>query len=150
MVWDKPDFPSALEDPDTMLFDFDRDIIQSTTRNPARRFFRYLSLYNRDEYAKGLSIYMSRNSIVGLGAHFTRTSQFSGHQYGCELYFPLYDGEQIAYAWLRISSSLSPAFAEPALVVSFYQFLISLLLISLARFKRVRESTPLGRIFNHI
>ncbi|KAL3417177.1 hypothetical protein PVAG01_11177 [Phlyctema vagabunda] len=91
--------------------------MQSTIRNPKRRFLRYLSLYDGDEYAKGFSVYMSRNSIVGLGAHFTRTAQFSGHQHGCELYFPLCDGEQIAYAWLRIPNVLSSAFAEPALVI---------------------------------
>jgi len=120
VVWDKPDFPSALEDPDAMLFNYDRDIMQSTTRNPKRRFFRCLSLYNRDEYAKGLSIYLSLNEIVGLGAHFTQTSQFSGNKYGYELYFPLYNKEQIAYAWLRFPNSFTPAIAVPALVVSFY------------------------------
>ncbi|KAK0119426.1 hypothetical protein ONS95_010878 [Cadophora gregata] len=113
LQWDKPEFPSALEDPDATLFDFDRDIVHSTTRDPRRRFFRYLSVFDQGECIKGLSVYMSRNSIVGLGAHFTRRSQFSGHQCGCELYFPLHDGEQIAYAWLRFPN----AFAEPALMI---------------------------------
>lgn len=115
MVWDKSDFSSALEDPDAVLFDFDRDIVLSTTRNAKRRFFRHLSLHNRDEYATGLSVYLSTNSIISLKVHFTRSSHCSGNQSGCELYFPLYDDEQIAYAWLRLPN----AFAEPALVVSF-------------------------------
>lgn len=117
VVWDRLDFPSALEDPDAALFDFDRDIMQSATIHPKRRFFRYLSLINEGEYANGLSIYMSRSSVVGLGAHFTRTSQFSGNRCGCELYFSLDLRERIAYAWLRIVNSRSAAFATPALAI---------------------------------
>jgi hypothetical protein len=97
-VWDQPDFPSTLLDPDAALFDFNRDIVRSTTIAPERRFFRYLSLYNEDEYTKGLSIYVSRRGIVGLEAHFTQTSRLSGYRSGCALHFPLYPKERIAYA----------------------------------------------------
>lgn len=121
VVWDQPDFPSTLDDLDAALFDFDRDIMHSNFTAPERRFFRYLSLYSGDEYIKSLSIYVSGHGIVGLEAHFARTSRLSGYRSGCELYFPLWPEEWIAYAWLRIVNSPSPAFAAPALIVSFYQ-----------------------------
>ncbi len=119
-MWDQPGFPSTLDDPDATLFDFNRDIMRSTVTAPKRRFFRHLSLYSGDEYIKGLSIHVSGHGIVGLEAHFTRTSQFSGYRSGCEIYFPLHPEERITYAWLRIVNSRSLAFAAPALVVSFY------------------------------
>jgi hypothetical protein len=83
-----------------------------------RRFFRYLSLCNDDEYIKGLTIYQIGNGIVGLEAHFTQTSQLSGCRSDCALYFPLCPNERIAYAWLRILNFDSLAWAAPALVVS--------------------------------
>jgi len=123
VVWDRPDFPSSLLDPDAALFDLDRDIIRSITSAPKRRFFRYLPLYCGDEYTKGISIHVSGRGIVGLETHFTRTSQLSGYRSGCALHFPLCPGERIAYAWLRIVNSPSCAFGAPALMVSFYQLL---------------------------
>lgn len=129
MVWDQPDFPSVLRDPDIALFDFDRDIIRSTTIAPQRRFFRYLSLYGEEEYTKGLSIYVSGHGIIGFEAHFKRTSRLSGYRSGCALHFPLCPEEMIAYAWLRIVNSNSPAFAAPALMVGLYQLSSRLLLI---------------------
>jgi hypothetical protein len=120
VLWDQPDFPSSLDDPDAALFDFERDIMRSTATAPKRRFFRHLSLYSGDEYIKGLSIYVSVHGIVGLEAHFTETSRFSGCRSGCPLYFPLSPGERIAYAWLRIYNAPSLVFAAPALTVSFY------------------------------
>lgn len=122
MVWDKPDFPATLVDPDAVLFDFDRDILHSTPIPPERRFFRYLSLYRGDEYTKGLSIYVSGNGIVGLEAHFASTSRLSGYRSGRVLHFPLYPKERIAYAWIRILTYYgSSAFVNPALMVGSYQ-----------------------------
>lgn len=120
MVWDQPNFPSTLPDPDAALFDFDRDIAHSTTVAPVRRFFRHLSLYCRDEYINGISIHVAGRGIVGLEAHFAQTSRLSGYRSGCPLYFPLYLEERISYAWLRIFNSPSSAFAAPALTVSFH------------------------------
>jgi hypothetical protein len=120
VVWDQPDFPSTLLDPDATLFDFDRDIIRSVATSAERRFFRYLSLYLKDEYTRGLSVYVSGNGIVGLEVHFTRISRLSGYRSGCALHFSLCPDERIAYVWLRVVNSPSSAFAAPALAVSIY------------------------------
>jgi len=120
VLWDQADFPFTLDDPDANLFDFDRDIIHSATTASKRRFFRHLSLYSGNEYIKGLCIYVSVQGIVGLEAHFTQTSHYSGYRSGCRLYIPLSPGEQIAYAWLRIYYARSIIFGAPALTVSFH------------------------------
>jgi hypothetical protein len=103
-----------------MLFDFSRDILGAGRGNmtPKRRFFRYLPLYSSDEYTRGLTVYFTGHGIVGIEAHFTRSSQLSGCRQGCSLYFPLYLEERIAHTWLRIINSSSLAFAAPALTVS--------------------------------
>lgn len=150
MVWDQPDFPTTLLNPDVTLFDFNRDIVRSTIIAPERRFFRYLSLYSEDEYMKGLSVYVSSHGIVGLEAHFTSTSRVTGYRSGCALHFPLDPTERVAYAWLRIVNSPSPAFAAPALTVGFYRPLSQTLLTRFTRFKQhLEESTPLDRTFYH-
>jgi hypothetical protein len=118
-VWDWPDFPSTLFDPESALFDFRRDILHSTTEVPRRCFLRYLSLYCEMEYTNGLTVYMSTRGIVGLEAHFTRTSRLSGSRHGCALHFPLCAQERIVYTWLRIVNSISPAFIAPVLTVGF-------------------------------
>ncbi|KAF8847815.1 hypothetical protein BDZ45DRAFT_308153 [Acephala macrosclerotiorum] len=97
VVWDWPDFPSTLLDPESALFDFRRDILHSITEVPRRRFFRYLSLYCGVEYTNGLTVYVSTHGIVGLEAYFTRTSRLSGSRHGCTLYFPLCAQERIVY-----------------------------------------------------
>src|SRR6266480_3262525 len=101
-MWDQADVPPSLIDPDAALFDFDRDILGFRHPVAKRRFFRYLSLHNDDEYASGLTAYISATGIVGLEAHFTRTSRLSGCRNGCVLHFPFLPNEWIAYAWLRI------------------------------------------------
>jgi len=129
------------------LFDFNRDIL-SITKAPTRHFFRYISLYNGYEHIKGLTIYNSVSGIVGLEAYFNRGLQLSGYRTGCALHFPLHAKERIAYAWLRIINSNSPAFAEPALIVGFFQFLSRSLLTQVTRSRRhLEECIPLGHIF---
>ncbi|KAH6692790.1 hypothetical protein BKA61DRAFT_281285 [Leptodontidium sp. MPI-SDFR-AT-0119] len=117
VVWDQPNFPCTLLDPDAALFDFDRDIIRSVPISAERRFFRYLSLYFKNEYTRGLSVYISGRGIVGLEVHFTCVSRLSGHRSGCALHFSLFPDERIAYVWLRVVNSPSSAFAAPALVI---------------------------------
>lgn len=96
-MWDQLDFPSTLLDLDATLFDFDRDIIRSVPTSAKRLFFRYLSLHLKDEYIRGLSVYVSGHSIVGLEVHFTRVSRLLGYRKGCALYFSLCLDERIAY-----------------------------------------------------
>ncbi|KAH9208844.1 hypothetical protein DL95DRAFT_32875 [Leptodontidium sp. 2 PMI_412] len=117
VVWDQDDFPSTLLDPDVTLFDFDRDVIRSVPRSAKQLFFRYLSLCFKDEYTRGLSVYVSGHGIVGLEAHFSRVSRLSGYRRGCALHFSLCPDERIAYVWLRVVNSPSSAFAAPALVI---------------------------------
>lgn len=124
-MWDQPNFPSIV-DPATLLFDYGRDISGSripVTKTPKRRFFRYLPLYSGDEYINGLTVYTNGGSIVGLEAHFGRTSQLSGFRIGCPQYFPLQLNEQIAYAWLRIYDIDSLALNQRSLVVSYVRSL---------------------------
>lgn len=121
---------------------------RSNTANHGRRFLRYISLYNGAEYISGLTLYHGPSGIVGLEAHFTRTSQLSGNRDGCALYFPLYPEEKIAYTWLCIISPPSPAFYSPTLTVSSQQICYRLLLISSFRSKQLLDGlTHLGRIF---
>jgi hypothetical protein len=145
-LWDRP---SSLLDPGATLFDFHRDIMgysRSTTANPSRRFWRYISLYNGAEYISGLTLYHDLSGIVGLEAHFTRTSQLSGNRDGCALYFSLYPEEKIAYTWLRILNFSAPY--SLALTVSSQQICCQLLLISSFRSKQLLDGlTHLGRIF---
>ncbi|PBP19331.1 hypothetical protein BUE80_DR009929 [Diplocarpon rosae] len=116
-MWDQAGFPSTLLDPDATLFDFERDVIRSVPRSTKRRFFRYLSLFSKDEYTRGLSVYFSGHGIVGLEVHFSRVSKLSGYREGCELHLSLCPGERIARVWLRTVNSPSTAFAAPALVI---------------------------------
>jgi hypothetical protein len=122
-----------------------------TTANHSRRFLRYISLYNGAEYISGLTLYHGPSGIVGLEAHFTRTSQLSGNRDGRALYFPLYPEEKIAYTWLRIINFPSLAFYSPALTVSSQQICYRLLLISSFRSKQPLDGPAhLGRIFCQI
>jgi hypothetical protein len=120
-MWDQPNFPSIV-DPEIGLFDYGRDITGSrspVSKTPKRRFFRYLPLYGGDEYINGLTVYTINPSIVGLEAHFRRSSRLSGFRSGCPQYFPLQPNERIAYAWLRIYDIDSLAFNQRSLVVSY-------------------------------
>lgn len=151
VMWDRPDFPFTLLDPNGTLFDFRRDILRTITKGPPRRrFFRYLPLYCEKEYASGLTVYISTHGIIGLEAYFTRTSQLSGSRRGCALHFPLRAQERIVYTWLRIVNSISPAFIAPMLAVGLYWPLSQFLLILFIRFKRhMEESIHLDHIFYH-
>jgi hypothetical protein len=123
---DQPLIPTCQDQlftyPNAAIFNFGRNVrVFDPPLIPTcqRRFFRYLSLYNGDEYIKGLTIYQTNNNIIGLEAHFTQTSQLSGCRIGSAIYFPLAPNERIAYAWLRVIDFNSPlAWAPPALVVS--------------------------------
>jgi hypothetical protein len=123
VMWDCPDFPCVLSDPESTLFNFHRDILRSVTDIPQRCFFRYLPLYCKMEHTNGLTVYVSTRGIVGLEAHFTRSSRMSGSRHGCALYFPLCTQERIVYTWLRIVNSPSPVFIAPMLTVRFSQLL---------------------------
>ena len=150
-MWDQADFPCALVDPDVALFDFDRDISRSVRRFVKRRFFRYLSLCYKDEYTRGLSVYVSANGIVGLEVHFTRISRLSGSRRGCALHFSLFADEHIVHVWLRVINSSSSTSAAPALVVSICQLLHSLLLIGCSRLKpHVEDCIPLDPTSHHL
>lgn len=119
ILWDQPDIPSLLPNPDEALFDFRRDIIRSsrlTRRQP--RCFGYLPLLNDNEYVNGLTVYLSGNGMVGMESHFTKVSRLIGGRNGCPKYFPFDSGEQIAFTWLRIINVQSYAFAAPTVTVS--------------------------------
>ncbi len=123
-MWDQPNFPSAIVDPKTSLFDYHRDLagFSSTVSNtPKRRFFRYLPLYSCDEYFTGLTVYTTSVSVVGLEAHFRRGSRLLGFRIGCPQHFPLQANERIAYAWLRIYDIESLGFNQRSLAVSYVQ-----------------------------
>ena len=83
------------------------------------RFFGCLPLYIGNVYISGLTVYISRNGIIRLEAHFAGTSQLSGSLNSCPNYFLLYLSEYIAYAWLYIINSPSSIFAAPILTVSY-------------------------------
>jgi len=117
VVWDQADFPSTLLDPDATLFDFDRDVMHFEPRSAQRRFFRYLSLWSKDEYTRGISVYISGHGIVGLEVHFTSFSRLSGTRKGCTLHLSFCPDERIAHVWLRVLNTPSSAFATPALVI---------------------------------
>ncbi|KAF4619056.1 hypothetical protein G7Y89_g14789 [Cudoniella acicularis] len=120
ILWNQPDIPTSFSAPEAALFDFDRDIIGSsrpTLQNPQPRYFEYLSLFSGNEHINGLTVYLSGNGMVGLEAHFTRTSQLLGSRDGCSKYLPLDPSERIALTWLRIVNSRSPAFAAPTLTI---------------------------------
>jgi len=151
VVWDQADFPSTLLDPDATLFDFDRDVMHFEPRSAQRRFFRYLSLWSKDEYTRGISVYISGHGIVGLEVHFTSFSRLSGTRKGCTLHLSFCPDERIAHVWLRVLNTPSSAFATPALVVSIWYLLHLLLLICHARLKQhVEDCTPLDRTFDHL
>jgi hypothetical protein len=127
-MWDQPNFPSAIVNPKTALFDYNRDVagFSSTVRKtPKRRFFRYVSLYSCDEYITGLTVYTTSGSVVGLEAHFGRSSRLWGFRVGCPQHFPLRANKRIAYAWLRIYDIESLGFNQRSLVVSYVQPYIS-------------------------
>ncbi|RDL41647.1 uncharacterized protein BP5553_01626 [Venustampulla echinocandica] len=114
-LWDHPSPPSV--NPDAAIFDFERDIIGSIRpdKAPRKRFYRYLPLLQGNEYVSGLTIYLTGNGILGLEAHFTKTSHLSGCRKGCAIHFSLHPRERIVYAWLRTLDLPSPALAIPTL-----------------------------------
>ncbi|CZT42360.1 uncharacterized protein RSE6_02229 [Rhynchosporium secalis] len=119
ILWDQPDIPDTLCDPDKELFDFKRDISLSYER-PKRRqlsYFGYLPLFSDNEYVTDLTVYVSRNGIVGIESHFTKRSRLIGDRNGCPKYFPFHSGEQIAFTWLCIINSDSYAFAAPTVTI---------------------------------
>lgn len=122
ILWDQIAVPSSLSEPNATLFDFDRDINKESScylqpSPTSARLFRYLSLYNKDEYVKGLTVFVSGNGISGIQAHFTKKSFFSGSRNGCARYFLLGADERIIYVWLRIILSSFAVLAQPSLVV---------------------------------
>lgn len=64
----------------------------------------------------GLAMYHSGNGIVGLEAHFTRSSRLSGSRRGCPIYFPLGSKERIDFVWRRVYNK-SPVQKAPTLIV---------------------------------
>jgi hypothetical protein len=71
-----------------------------STPNP--QFFRCLPLQNKNRYAKGMTVYISDEGIVGLEAHFDNHSQISGLRRGCAFYYQFHATEQIAYVWIHV------------------------------------------------
>ncbi|XMA10555.1 hypothetical protein WAI453_003346 [Rhynchosporium graminicola] len=119
ILWDQPDIPDTLCDPDKELFDFKRDISPSYER-PKRRqlsYFGYLPLFSDNEYVTGLTVYVSGNGIIGIESHFTKRSRLIGDRNGCPKYFPFHSGEQIAFTWICIINSDSYAFAAPTVTI---------------------------------
>jgi hypothetical protein len=65
------------------------------------QFFRYLPLHVKNRYAKGITVYISDDGILGLEAHFDNHSRMSDLRSGYALYFHFRPTEQIAYIWIR-------------------------------------------------
>jgi hypothetical protein len=118
-LWDRPDFPTSLTDPDKAMFSFiGRETIYGYIM-PEQRFFRYLPLRSNTLYTSGLTIYWQGNGMVGLEAQFKGASSYlSGSRHGVALHYPLSPGEQVAYVWLRIIPGPSYLFATPSFTVS--------------------------------
>ncbi|KAE8440308.1 hypothetical protein EG329_009453 [Mollisiaceae sp. DMI_Dod_QoI] len=115
ILWDQPTVPVSLTLPRTANLHSDQprpDLISS----PQTRYFRYLPLLEGNEYATGLAMYHSGNGIVGLEAHFTRTSRLSGSRNGCPIYFPLGSKERIDFVWRRVQNTSSVQ-ATPSLTI---------------------------------
>jgi hypothetical protein len=112
IMWDRPDFPANLIDPHIMSC----DAVWTRGRSFSRfEFHRYLPLYSGKNPAEGLTIYCSNNGIVGLRAHFSKSTHSTGSQNGVPIYFPFKSGEEIQYIWYRLGLlSADP----PTLVVS--------------------------------
>ncbi|EPE25069.1 hypothetical protein GLAREA_11650 [Glarea lozoyensis ATCC 20868] len=105
VLWDQQDPSLSLVDKRPLSFIFDQE-----TGHPLRidqgKFFRYLSFYNKNQYARAITVYISAyKKIVGAEAHFATTSRVSGKRSGCALHFPFYPGEKIAFIWIRLLSS---------------------------------------------
>lgn len=82
------------------------------------QFFTYLSLYENNDHASGLTLYMSGHGVNGLEAHFSGVSRLSGNRKGCPRYFAFDPKERIAYAWLQFPNYESRAPVFPSLIVS--------------------------------
>lgn len=126
IMWDQPDFPPSIVDPETAFFDYDPNMAGSNypiLRSRNRHFFRYLPLYNGDEYIVGLTVYTFGGNVTGVEAHFKRVSRLSGLRLGCPQYFPLQPNERIAYIWLRVYELDSPVFCQRTFDVSNMQHL---------------------------
>ncbi len=136
-----------MRNPDAELFNYSRDILHEQTTNLGKLLFGYLPLYEGEEYATGLSAYISNSGIVGLESHFRRVSRLSGCRNGCAIYFPLYTAEHISHVWLRIVHGGSNALCVPTLTVSLSSS-TSTLLTAVNRFKQLWGACiPLGHIF---
>lgn len=90
--------PISLYEPDFPLVPI--GVLMEQMPQPA--FHKYLSLYNKSEHAKGLTIYVAEGRIFGLEAHFGHTSHLSGYRFGLPKYFPFHPEERVAYAWLEL------------------------------------------------
>ncbi|KAH9222306.1 hypothetical protein DL95DRAFT_171971 [Leptodontidium sp. 2 PMI_412] len=89
ILWDQPDIPTALCNPNEELFDFRRDFSRwyELSKSPQPRYFGYLPLFSNNEYANGLTVYLSKNGIVGMESHFAKTSRLIGNRDGCPSHF---------------------------------------------------------------
>jgi hypothetical protein len=119
ILWNRPDFPASLTDPEEELFSFiGRGSIYGRVM-PRQRFFQYLPLCFNKLYTSGLTVYWHGNGIVGLEAHFKEAlSLYCGSRNGVALYYPFSPGERVSRIWLRIIPGPSYLFAAPSLLVS--------------------------------
>lgn len=91
-------------------FDVNRDCFGgwgnfgSDHRASQPRYFSYLSLYNGDDHASGITLYLNGNGMTGIEAHFEGKSQLSGLRSGHPRHFSFGAKECIAYTWLQIGS----------------------------------------------
>jgi hypothetical protein len=127
-MWDALDFP-PLDDSDTQLFDFERDIMNKPRPARAKIFLRYLALYYDGEYTNGLTVYSSGSGLIGIEAHFRNISKLSGSCKGSAQHFPILCNERIAHVWIRVVDNGIPIVATPTIVVSITAHVSIILLI---------------------